>query len=184
MAAHGALGLLPPVKSARGLTLVELMLTAAILSLVMLSTLSLYRSGVFAYTKYRERQEHTDQCEIVFATLAADLRGAAAVEFVEPHRISLRLPDAVDNGWTVPGQRIIYEYRPAPESHLLRVVNGEERVVARAVEEMIFVPATDGATVAVSYKGAGMSRLCCTLPVGMTFPCVRPYPNATVSGQP
>lgn len=170
------------MKSARGMTLVELMITAAILSLVMMATLTMYRSGVFAYTKYRDRQEHTDQCEVVFATLAADLRNAAAVEFVEVHRIGLRLPDTVENGWTMPGKRIIYEYRPAPESRILRVVNGEERIFARAVEEITFSPSTDGATVAVTYKGAGMSRLCCTLPVGLTFPCVRPYPDA--GGQP
>ena len=172
------------MKSERGLTLVELLITATILSLVMMATLTMYRSGIFAYTKYRERQEYTDQCEVVLATLAADLRGVAAVEFVEHYRIGLRLPDAMDNGWTVPGQRVIYEYRPAPESCLLRVVNGEERIVARAVEEMIFVSAPDGATVAVNYKGAGMSRLFCTLPVGQTFPSVRPYPDAAVSGQP
>ena len=65
------------MKSERGLTLVELLITATILSLVMMATLTMYRSGIFAYTKYRERQEHTDQCEVVLATLAADLRGAA-----------------------------------------------------------------------------------------------------------
>ncbi len=45
------------MKSERGLTLVELMITATILSLVMMATLTLYRSGLFAYTKYRERSQ-------------------------------------------------------------------------------------------------------------------------------
>lgn len=184
MAAHRAHGLLPPVKSARGLTLVELMITATILSLVMMATLTLYRSGLFAYTKYRERQERTDQCELLFSSLSADLREAKTVEFVEPYRLGLKMPDSEENGRFLPGATVIYEFQQTPASCLMRTADGEAKRIAAEVENLTFARALDGATITVDYKCTGMSRLVCVLPVGAAGALARPYPESSAGRNP
>ena len=172
------------MKSERGLTLVELMITATILSMVMMATLALYRSGLFAYTKYRERQERTDQCELLFSSLLADLRGAKTIEFVEPYWLGLKMPDGEENGLFVPGTAVIYEFQPAPASCLLRSVDGEVRRIAAEVENLTFARAMDGSTITVDYKCTGMSRLVCVLPVGTAGALARPHPDAGVGRNP
>jgi len=164
------------MKNMRGMSLIELLLAASILSLVMLATLSLYRSGVFAYTRYRAIQEDTDRSELILKTLADDLSHADTIDFVEQYRLGLQRTLVDDNGQAC-RQTIVYEYRPAPAAILLKRCDYDEKVLANHVTEFMFVRHDDNAAVGVVCKIAGRARLLCTLPMGQSSSLAQPYPQ-------
>lgn len=153
------------MKNARGMTIIELLLAATILAMVMMATLSLYRSGVFAYTKYRERQEQTDKGEMVMSMIAEDLRTAETIDFVEQNRLGLRRTVIGDNG-SEHQELVVYEFQQTPSPRLMRRRDFEETVLQAEVSDMSFAKCGDNAFVVVSCRIANRPSLCCTLPVG------------------
>ncbi len=165
------------MKNARGMTMIELLLAATILAMVMMATLSLYRSGVFAYTKYRERQEQTDQGEMVMSMLAEDLRTAKTIDFAEQNRLGLRRTAIGDDG-SEHQELLVYEFQQAPSPRLIRRRDYEETVLRAEVSEMSFAKGSDNAAVIVTCRIANRPSLCCTLPVGGASALAKPYPLA------
>lgn len=166
------------MKGERGLTLVELLLATTILAMVLMASLSLYRSGIFAFSKYRDRQERIDRVEIVLSALAADLRAATAIEFVELNRLGLRQSTTGDNGQAVP-TTIIYEYRPLPEGGVWRHAPGDDRLLAANVAGLTFAHDRNKGTIMADLAMAGLPNLHVTLPAGGGGALARSYSSLT-----
>lgn len=159
------------MKNNRGLTLVELMITIAIMSLVLTMVVSFYRAGMVAYNGYCERQDRISGWDRALETLTAELAAAARLDFVEPYRLGFTERDREENGYLIPGALVIYEWRDAPERVLVRIRDGAEAVALARIEELQFSGEAERGFLRVTIKPEGLARL----------ETVMPYPTA-VSG--
>lgn len=149
------------MRNNRGFTLVELMVTVTIMSLVLLMVVSFYRSGMFAYTRYNERQERISQWDRALESISTELAAAARVDFVEPYRLGFTERDRDEDGYRIPGELVIYEWRGDQNRSLIRIRSGVETVVLPRIETLEFTGMVDQGLLRITIKPEGLARLEC-----------------------